>query len=194
MLAGVVAYAVMSFIMTATPVSMHVVNGHSVDATASVIQAHVIAMFAPSLFSGVLIDRLGPRRMMVAGAVAMLACIAIASASQLFEAYAVSLALLGVGWNFLFVGGTVQLSRSWQPDERFRVQATNDLVVFGTQAIASLSAGAALHAFGWTAVNLIALPLLIVMLIALALTRSARTTARSQPASQPSIAAHSNAP
>jgi len=182
--AGVVAYAVMSFIMTATPISMHVLDGHSVDATARVIQAHVIAMFTPSLFSGLLIDRLGPRRMMTAGAFAMLACIAIAGKSHAIPAYIVALALLGVGWNFLFVGGTVLLSRTWQPAERFRVQATNDFIVFGTQAIASLSAGAALHGFGWTTVNLITLPLLVAMLAALAVTRT-RTAAAAAPTATP---------
>jgi len=175
----------MSFIMTATPISMHVVDGHTVDATARVIQAHVVAMFAPSLFSGLLIDRLGPRRMMTAGAVAMLACIAVASTSHVIAAYIVALALLGVGWNFLFVGGTVLLSRTWRPAERFRVQATNDLIVFGTQAIASLSAGAALHSFGWTTVNLIALPLLVAILVALHVSRTKTPATSTEPSARP---------
>jgi MFS family permease len=162
--AALIAYTVMSFVMTATPLSMHVVDGHSLDATAHVIQAHVIGMFTPSLFSGFLIDRLGVRRLMIAGVLAMIGAIAVAASSHQVATYGVSLALLGIGWNFLFVGGTVLLTRTYRPAERFRTQAFNDFLIFTAQAIASVGAGAALRQVGWTSVNLVMLPLLLIMI------------------------------
>jgi predicted MFS family arabinose efflux permease len=158
------AYAVMSFVMTATPISMHVIDAHSLDDTARVIQSHVIAMYAPSLVTGFLVDRLGVRRMMVAGTVALLACSGVTASSRAVAAYWSGLVLLGFGWNLLFVGATVLLTRSYQPEERFRAQAVNDLAVFGGQALASLASGAVLHRFGWVAMNLAVAPLLLVVL------------------------------
>jgi MFS family permease len=158
------AYAVMSFVMTATPISMHVLDAHSLDATARVIQSHVIAMYAPSLVSGFLVDRLGVRRMMVAGTLALLACSVVTASSHAVAAYWTGLVLLGFGWNLLFVGGTVLLTRSYQTEERFRAQAINDLAVFGGQAIASLASGAVLHRFGWVAMNLAVAPILLLVL------------------------------
>jgi MFS family permease len=166
--AGVTAYAVMSFLMTATPISMHVMDGHPVEDTARVIQSHAIAMYAPSLVSGFLVDRLGVRRMMIAGTIALLACIAFTATSHTFVAYWIGLVLLGLGWNLLFIGGTVLLTRSYEPGERFRAQATNDLTVFGSQASASLASGAVLHQFGWAAMNLAAVPLLLLVLVLVA--------------------------
>jgi MFS family permease len=170
--AGATAYGVMSFIMTATPISMHVMDGHSLDDTTLVIQSHVMAMYAPSLVTGFLVDRLGVRRMMAAGAFALLGCIANTAFNHSFGGYWTGLVLLGVGWNLLFVGGTVLLTRSYQPSERFRAQATNDLAVFGSQASASLASGAALHRFGWMTMNLAAVPVLAAMLTLIALVGS----------------------
>ena len=162
--AAVTAYAVMTFIMIGTPISMHVFDGHSLDATAHVIQGHVAAMYAPSLAAGFLVDRIGVRRMMTAGSVALLACTGVAASSHTLAAYAVALTLLGLGWNLLFVGGTVLLTRSYRSEERFRAQGLNDFIVFGTQAIAALGAGAALHRFGWTVTNLVVAPMILLML------------------------------
>ena len=161
---GAVAYAAMSFLMTATPISMHVIDGHSIDDTARVIQSHVIAMYAPSLVTGFLVDRLGVRRMMIAGTVALLGCTAVSGSSHTVAAYWIGLVLLGIGWNLLFVGATVLLTRSYLPAERFRAQAVNDLGVFGTQACASLASGAMLHQLGWGAMNLAAAAVLLIML------------------------------
>ena len=120
-------------------------------------------MYAPSLFTGTLLDRLGVRRMMTIGAASLLAAIATGAASHALAAYGVALVLLGLGWNFLFVGGTVLLTRSYRAEERFRAQALNDFVVFGTQAVAATAAGAALDRIGWTATNLAVAPLILLM-------------------------------
>jgi MFS family permease len=132
---------------------MHVIDHHSLDDTARVIQSHVIAMYAPSLVTGFLVDRLGVRRMMIAGTLALLACTGVSASSHAVAAYWTGLVLLGLGWNLLFVGATVLLTRSYVATERFRAQAVNDLAVFGSQAFASLAAGAMLHKLGWVAMN-----------------------------------------
>ena len=170
--AGATAFAAMSFLMTATPISMHVIDGHSIDDTARVIQSHVMAMYAPSLVTGFLVDRLGVRRMMIAGALGLLGCSAVSASSHAVAAYWVGLVLLGVGWNLLFVGATVLLTRSYQPDERFRAQAVNDLAVFGSQACASLASGALLYQIGWRAMNVAAAAVLVGMLAVIVALRS----------------------
>jgi len=155
--AAVVSYAVMSFIMTATPISMHVHDHHSDTDTAWVIQSHLLAMYGPSLFSGRLIGRIGVRAGMAAGLALMFACVAIDSAGRDVMHYWWGLVLLGVGWNLLFVAGTALLTTTYRPAERFRAQAVNEFSVFGTQALASLMAGPAIHALGWQALNVAAL-------------------------------------
>ena len=166
-LAGVVGYGVMMFVMTATPISMHVVDGHSIDATARVIQAHVVAMYLPSLASAPLIQRFGAHKLMTAGATALAATVAIGLSGHELMHYWWALVLLGIGWNFLFVGGTTALVGAYRPAERFRAQALNDFSVFGVSAAASLMAGALLHSFGWSAVLLSTLPALALMVMAI---------------------------
>ena len=167
-LAGVVGQGVMIFIMTATPISMHVVDGHSIDDTARVIQAHVVAMYLPSLASAPLIQRFGAYKLMTAGAAALSATVAVGLAGHELMHYWWALVLLGVGWNFLFVGGTTALVAAYRPAEKFRAQALNDFSIFGVSALASLLAGALLHGFGWSAVLLSTLPALALMLAAVA--------------------------
>jgi MFS family permease len=162
------ASAIMSFLMTATPISMHVHDAHSVDDAAFVIQSHVIAMFAPSLVTGWLVDRLGVRRMMMAGLLTLGAAIAAAASGHSTSTYWMGLVLLGLGWNLLFIGATVLLTKSLEPAERFRGQGLNDFMVFSSQALASLAAGAVLHQFGWAAMNLAAVPLLLLVLLLIA--------------------------
>jgi len=163
-LAGMTSYAVMSFIMTATPISMHVVDGHSVDATKSVISMHLLGMYVPSLASGSIIRGLGVRPMMLTGLAAMATCVVISVfVGQQFMHYASALVLLGVGWNFLFVAGTTLLTTSYAPAERYRAQGLNDFAVFGSQATASLLAGPAITRFGWATVNASSVPLLLLM-------------------------------
>lgn len=159
-LCGAVAYGVMSFIMTATPLHMHSQSGFSMQATTFVIQSHIIAMFLPSLFSGLLIERFGVLRIMLAGLASMLICVGLAVYSRELVGYWAALVLLGIGWNFLFVGGTVLLTRTYLPAERFKAQALNDFTIFGIQAATSLSAGTVLFMANWDVLNLINLPVL----------------------------------
>jgi MFS family permease len=166
-MAGVVAYGVMSFIMTATPVSMHLIDRFSLDDTALVIQSHIVAMFLPSLFTGALIGRLGLSRIMLSGTFLMGLCAAISFVDRHFIHYWAGLVLLGVGWNFLFVGGTTLLTRTYEARDRFKAQALNDVTVFGFQAIASLSAGTVIFTSGWEVLNGLSLPLLAVTALVL---------------------------
>ncbi|MCZ0944420.1 MAG: MFS transporter [Gammaproteobacteria bacterium] len=166
-LAGVIGQGVMVFIMTATPISMHVLDSHSIDATARVIQAHVVAMYLPSLVSAPLIQRFGAHRLMIAGVGALGIAVAVGLAGRELMHYWWALVLLGVGWNFLFVGGTTALVATYRPTEKFRAQALNDFSIFGVSAVASLMAGALLHGFGWSAVLLSTLPALALMLLAI---------------------------
>ncbi|NND60599.1 MAG: MFS transporter [Gammaproteobacteria bacterium] len=174
---GVVAYGVMSFIMTATPVSMHVVDGHSMEHTAGVVRGHVIAMYAPSLVSGWLIGRLGSRIMMLTGSVVMLATVLIGLQGQAVMHYWFALVLLGIGWNFLYVGATTLLTRTYYPAERFRAQAINDFSVFGCSAAGSLLAGTVIHLLGWTMLLLVVIAPLLLMLLALIIVRAPPTPA-----------------
>ena len=160
-LGGAVGYGVMSFIMTATPLSMHVVDGHSLVHTAAVIQAHVLAMYAPSLATGYLIGRFGSRRVMLAGAGVLCITVAAGFAGREVMHYGASLVALGVGWNFLYVGGTTLLGSAHRRDERFRAQAINDATVFGISAAGSLSAGAVMQFFGWNAVLGVSIPAIV---------------------------------
>lgn len=179
LVAGVVAYGVMSLIMTATPVSMHVLDGHSVDATAFVIESHIVAMYLPSLITGLLITRYGAPRIMFAGGLAFSVATGLALAGQTWAFYLSALIALGAGWNLIWVGATVLLGQTYRPAERFRVQALNDFVVFAMQATASLSAGAILHSVGWRALVAFALPAVALVLILVA------TLPRESPATVP---------
>ncbi len=161
---SIVAWVVMSFIMTATPVSMHNVDGHDFAATTNVIQFHLLAMFIPALFGGWVLAQLGIRRMMLGGSAAMALCIAIATVGgHDVLHYTWALVLLGIGWNWLFVASTALLTTTYRPAERFRVQALNEFITFGAQAASSLFAGAALFSYGWQWLNLLMLPLLVLM-------------------------------
>lgn len=144
-------YAVMVFLMTSTPLSMHLLDGHSLDDAKWVIQSHLVAMFLPSIFSGWLMKRLGAAPLMLLGSALYLGVIAVALTGQHVIHYWWALVLLGVGWNFLFLSGTSILPQSYRNNERFKVQAANDFAVFALQAIASLVAGWVLFTFGWQA-------------------------------------------
>lgn len=163
-LGGMVGQGVMTFIMTATPVSMHVVDGLSLADTAGVIRAHVLAMYLPSLFSGALISWIGVRQVMLLGVVAFAATVGLGMLGHQFMHYWGALVLLGMGWNFLFVGGTTLLVGAYRASERFTVQAVNDFSVFGISALASLMGGAVLLQFGWETVLIAStVPLLVIV-------------------------------
>ena len=178
-LAALASYAVMSFIMTATPISMHVVDGHDEVATARVIQAHLLAMYLPSLASGWIIAKFGERPVIVAGTLLMAVCVAIATlGGHAVMHYGWALALLGLGWNLLFIAATTLLTKTYRMQERIQAQTLNDFLVFGAQAAASLLAGLALTTIGWEQLNLATLPLLGAVLAAtLAVSRPRKAAA-----------------
>jgi MFS family permease len=163
--ASVVGYALMSFIMTATPVHMHVHEAYSLQDTKWVIQSHIFAMFFPSLFSGWLITKLGTSKIIYLGLFSYVATILIALTGKEWLNYWLALVLLGVGWNFLFVGGTVLLAQSYQPNERYKVQGLNEFLVFGCQAMAALSAGVFLNLIDWRGLLLASFTIIAVQLI-----------------------------
>lgn len=142
-------YALMAFIMTATPVHMHVFQHHSLEDTKVVIQSHILAMFLPSFISGWLIVRFGELKLIATGIVLFLVCIGLGFIATGYIHYWLALILLGIAWNFLFSSGTSLLPKAYKPEERFRAQALNDGIMFAAQAIASLSAGAVLYFLGW---------------------------------------------
>jgi len=181
-LGGTAAYGVMTLIMTATPLSMHINDGYSVEQTAHVIRTHVLAMYLPSLFTGFLIERLGIGRLMSSGAVALLCACAIGLQGQSVMHYTFSLVLLGVGWNFLYVGGTSMLTLTYSMSERFKAQAVNEFSVFGTSATASLLAGTVMYVYGWTTLVVVPLPLLLLILAGLYMVRRDARLRRLSPA------------
>lgn len=159
-----VGYAIMSFIMTGTPVSMHTMDGHSLNHTKWVIQSHILAMYLPSIISATIIRKIGIPRMMLAGLAAYLLCIGIAFSGHHLGNYWISLILLGIGWNFLFIGGTTLLPQAYVLEERFKTQAINEFIVFGMQATAALSAGWILFAMGWEKMLMVTVPLILFQL------------------------------
>jgi Arabinose efflux permease len=170
--AGACAYAVMSFVMTAAPISMHHVDHHNVEATTWVVQSHVLSMYLPSLFTGNVIARFGERKVMMWGGALLATCAGVSLFGHQLMHYWLGLVTLGLGWNLLFVAGTTLLSRSVDPAHRHRAQALNDFTVFGSQACASLLAGLAVQSIGWRALNLVTLPLLAAMIFAASRLRS----------------------
>jgi MFS family permease len=156
--ASLVGYGTMNLVMASTPLQM-LLCGFGVGASADVIRAHSIAMFLPGFVTGRLIQRFGVHQIILAGAGLTAACVAVNLAfAPLFDTFMVALALLGIGWNFMFVGGTTLLASSHDTVERVRVQATHDFIVFGGVAGTAFASGAVHTAFGWDALNLTVLP------------------------------------
>ncbi len=170
-LGGIAGYGLMTLVMTATPLSMSVNNGYSLQVTAGVISAHVLAMYVPSLVSGFLIEKLGVVRMMFAGALALLATSIIGLQGHSVMHYWWALVLLGVGWNFLYVGATTMLTYTYSIAERYRAQGINEFLVFGSSATTSLLAGTVMYYFGWKQLMLIPIPILLLVCIALIVVR-----------------------
>lgn len=175
--AGIVGQGTMTYVMTATPLSMNVGEGYSIVETAEIIRAHVVAMYLPALFTPFLITRFGLPKMMVAGTVTMFGTLLIGLSGQHIFHYWWSMVLLGVGWNFLFVSGTTMLTQTYRPTERFKAQALNDFGVFTASALASLLAGTILHNFGWVTLLMSAFPALLLMLFMLGWQRTRRMRA-----------------
>ena len=163
---AMLGYGVMSFVMTATPLSMQH-HTHTFPDTSFVIQWHVLGMFAPSFITGTLIARFGILKIIFIGAVLGLVCVATNLLGHSVLHYWIALTLLGISWNFIFIGATSLLTETYQQAERSKTQAANDFSVFTIVTIASLTAGTLQHNFGWQVVNWGVVPLLIIILLSI---------------------------
>jgi predicted MFS family arabinose efflux permease len=165
-LSGAIGYGVMNFLMTSTPIAMGVC-GHPYSDAAFVISSHVIGMFAPSFITGGLIKRAGVLPVMFAGALLNFAAIGIALSGISVTQFWWSLVLLGVGWNFLYLGGTTLLTETYRPEEMAKAQGANEQAIFIVMAISSFTSGLTVTQAGWERVNLYALPLVALAAIAI---------------------------
>ena len=156
---GMLGYGIMALVMTATPLAMHD-HHYAFSDTAFVIEWHVLGMFAPSFFTGHLIRRFGVLQVMLVGGVLSAVCVGINLAGTSLSHFWLALFLLGMGWNFLFIGATTLLTEAYTPEEKAKTQALNDFLVFGTATVAVLSAGSLQHHLGWRAVNYGVMPLI----------------------------------
>lgn len=161
-LAALVGYVTMNLLMTATPLAM-LACGHGFTDTKHAIQWHVLGMFLPSVLTGRLITRFGVDRVILAGVALNLVCVAVAVAGLEVANFIVALFLLGVGWNFMFVGGTTLLTTCHGPAEKAKVQGLNDLLVFTSVAASASLAGFVQSTLGWQTMNLLAIPGLLLV-------------------------------
>ena len=152
--------------MTAAPLAM-VMHHHSRDAAVLGIQWHVLAMFGPSFVTGSLIVRFGAERIVAVGLLLLIGCALVALSGTTIGHFWLALVLLGVGWNFAFIGGTALVTETYRPEERAKVQALNDFLVFSMVALASFSSGEILMGAGWSVLNLAVLPVAVLCLLAL---------------------------
>lgn len=182
-LCSMLGYGIMSLVMTATPLAMQTYT-HPFSDTAFVIQWHVLGMFAPAFFTGQIIEKFGVLRVMLVGALCGFACIAINLNGTGLWHFWTALVLLGISWNFLFIGGTNLLTETYQVSERGKAQALNDFMVWSMVSVAALSAGALHHKLGWQGVNWGVIPMLSLITITLiALIRArAKTECRAKSA------------
>ena len=160
-LGAAIGYGVMNLLMTATPLAMGLC-GHPYSAAATVIGWHVVGMFAPSFFTGSLIQRFGVLQVMTAGALLLYVVVAIALSGISVAHFWLALVLLGIGWNFLYIGGTTLLSGACSPAERAKTQGANDSIIFLTMMITSFGSGVLIDAKGWQVLNWLALPFITV--------------------------------
>lgn len=181
-LAAACGYGVMNLLMTATPLAMDIC-GLPFANTAFILQWHVIGMFAPSFFTGGLIKRFGVLNILMTGAALMFICIGIALSGITLMHFWWALVLLGVGWNFLFIGGTTLLTETYRPEEKAKVQGTNDFIVLGVQGLTSLSSGVLINSEGWASLNSYALPVVAMTALASTLLWFYRRSSRSPQAS-----------
>lgn len=179
MICGISSYALMTFMMTGAPLAMVVGCGFSSDLATLGIQWHVIAMFAPSFFTGVLITRFGAEKVVAAGLLILMACAVIAHWGVELWNFWGALVLLGIGWNFGFIGATAIVASSYRPAEADKVQGFHDIILFSTVALSSFSSGKVFTAFGWSVMNLVIWPITIacLLLVLLQLRAAARKPA-----------------
>ncbi|SBS32312.1 Major Facilitator Superfamily protein [Marinomonas aquimarina] len=166
MVAGSVGYGVMVLVMTATPLAMQAC-GFDFGSTANIIQWHVLGMFLPSFMTGKLIARHGSYRIIQLGCILLLGCVLLNQFGISYWHFFSALVLLGVGWNFTFIGATALLTKSYQPADKARVQGLNDLIVFSSAAAASLLSGYWHSIFGWEILNLLMIPAILVAMFTL---------------------------
>ena len=164
-LSGAVGYGVMNLLMTATPIAMGIC-GHPFGVAAFVVSSHVIGMFAPSLVAGSLIKRFGVLNIILVGAALNVACVAVALNGVDVAHFWVALVLVGVGWNFMYIGGTTLLTETYRPEEKAKAQGANDMSIFVMMVISSLTSGFLVSRAGWNTVNLLALPVLAAVAVA----------------------------
>lgn len=164
-LGGMLGYGIMALVMTATPIAMHH-HDYAFGDTAFVIEWHVLGMFAPSFFTGHLIKRFGVLQIMLTGGLLSTLCVIVNLSGTSLTHFWLALVLLGVGWNFMFIGATTLLTEAYAPEEKGKTQALNDFMVFSTVTLSVLSAGSLQHLLGWKAVNYGVLPLIAVAVIA----------------------------
>ena len=163
--AAAFGYAIMTFLMTGTPISMHVMENMSLNKTSVVIQFHVASMFLPSLATGHLIKKFGHSNIMYAGVFLYSITIAASFFDQTFINYMFALIFLGLGWNFLFISGTSLLVISYKEEEKFKAQGMNDFIVYSVHAVGSLSAGILITLTNWKLMNIICIPLMILIVL-----------------------------
>ena len=154
----------MNLVMTSTPLAM-AGCGHSFSYTAFVIEWHVLAMFLPSFFTGNLITRFGVLRVMGIGVLMLFASVAASLNGDTVAHFVAALALLGLGWNFLFIGGTTLVTESYTPSEKAKTQGLNDLMIFGTVFLTAGISGVVHEIAGWQMLNLLVLPFLALVLL-----------------------------
>ncbi len=157
-LCGTASYALMAFVMTAAPLAM-VGCGFDVSEAALGIQWHVLAMFVPSLFTGHLIHRYGHTAIIATGLLLLMACALIALHGVTLTHFYSALVLLGLGWNFGFIGATAALTETYTEAEKLKAQGLNDSILFGCVALGSLSSGLAYHVIGWELMNWLVIPI-----------------------------------
>lgn len=176
MAAAIISYGMMNFMMTAAPVAMIGCGFTKFDAS-WVLQWHVLAMFVPSFFTGHVIKAWGAERVVAAGMVLLIAAGAVAILDIKFGNFAVALILLGLGWNFGFIGGTTMLTTTYTAAERGKVQAANDFGISALMVVASFSSGKVLDGLGWAAVSSAMFPAAVLTLILLAWLATRKTHA-----------------
>ena len=180
-LVSMLAYGIMNLMMTATPLAMHA-HSHSFNDSAHVLAWHMIGMYGPSFVTGSLINRFGVLRVILTGVLLLFLCVAAAVTGAGLLNFWVAMFLLGVGWNFMYVGGSALLTECHTASERAKTQAANDFMIFVTMAISSMSSGMLLHHSGWQAVNYGSVPFLLAAAAATAwlmwLRRDGRRAAR----------------
>jgi MFS family permease len=163
LLTSMLGYGVMTLVMSVTPLAMLACGYHFIDST-TVIQVHIVGMFLPAFFTGSLINRFGVLRVIIAGAI-LSACCAIINLSGVdYYNFLIANLFVGIGWNLMYVGGSVLLTETYVPAERAKVQGTHDFCVYATTALAAASAGFLNQAAGWALINIAALPMMMVVL------------------------------